>query len=121
MRYSKIDKVKLVLIYSLRYEGDDRIQTLKNMLGENGIPSEQIRLIDSLINYAGVRVRSNDLFNNKNLLARAKSSFMTVLQNIPNVFTQHKPYLSFVLDNLIKGKLKETEFPATAPFNPRER
>lgn len=121
MRYSKIDKVKLVLIYSLRYEGDDRIQSLKSMLSDSGVPLEQVELVDELLKYAGVRVRSNDLFNNKNLLARAKSSFMTVLQNIPNVFTQHKPYLSFVLDNLIKGKLKETEFPATAPFNPRER
>jgi vacuolar protein sorting-associated protein 45 len=43
------------------------------------------------------------------------------MKNVPNVYTQHQPYLSETLDALLKGKLKENDFPSVASFNPRER
>lgn len=36
------DKVKLLALYSLRYENDDRIERLKDLLRQNGI--SQVRL-----------------------------------------------------------------------------
>jgi hypothetical protein len=33
-------------------------------------------------------------------------------KDVPNVFTQHTPYIGTVIENLNKGKLKETEFVA---------
>ena len=33
------------------------------------------------------------------------------MQGVENVYTRHKPLLSDTLDTLVKGKLKETQFP----------
>ncbi len=33
------------------------------------------------------------------------------LQGVENVYTRHKPYLVELLDSLIKGRLKETQYP----------
>lgn len=120
-RYQNIDKLKLVTLFALRYEVDDRVNQLKAALQDVGVRREQVDLISAMVEYAGVSVRSNDLFGNKNLLSRAKSSFKTVMKNVPNVYTQHQPYLSEILDALLKGKLKENDFPSTTSFNPRER
>mmetsp|Transcript_33298 Transcript_33298/g.58414 ORF Transcript_33298/g.58414 Transcript_33298/m.58414 type:complete len:247 (-) Transcript_33298:34-774(-) len=120
-RYQNIDKLKLATLFALRYEVDDRVNQLKSALLEVGMKREQVDLISAMIEYAGVSVRSNDLFGNKGILSRAKSSFKTVMKNVPNVYTQHQPYLSEILDSLLKGKLKENDFPSTTSFNPRER
>jgi len=120
-RYANIDKLKLVLLYSLRYENDEKISQLKTMLRDNGIREEQISLVDALTEYAGAQVRSCDLFHNKNILSRAKSRFTTVLKNVPNVYTQHESYLTTIIDQALKGKLRENEFPATESFNSREK
>ncbi|CAG9320163.1 unnamed protein product [Blepharisma stoltei] len=120
-RFNNFDKVKLALLYALRYEKDDKINQIKDMLRQNGIKEEQVELIDAIIQYAGSEVRQCDLFHNKNLFARARSKVTTVLKNVPNVYTQHQPYLINTIEHLIKGKLKESEFTPTAPFNPKER
>lgn len=33
------------------------------------------------------------------------------LQGVENVYTQHTPHLSQTLENLFKGRLKETSYP----------
>jgi len=120
-QYDHLDKLKLVILYALRYEGDDRISTLKSALIEGGLQQDKTSLVDAVLRYAGTSVRSCDLFSNKNLLARAKNNVKMVLGNVPNVYTQHQPYLTTLLEQLTKGKLREAEFPATAPYNSRER
>lgn len=119
-RYNQMDKLKLVLLFGLRYEGDDRINQLVDGLRNAGIKSSELDLLDGIQKYAGRKKRSCDLFHNKNLIARAKYNFKMVMKDVPNVFIQHQSYLSTVIDQVLKSKLKENEFPATAPFNPRE-
>ncbi len=34
-----------------------------------------------------------------------------LFQGVENVYTRHKPYLHDLVDNLIKGKLKEAQYP----------
>lgn len=48
--------------------------------------------------------------NVKILSSVVKKSF-TILQGVENVYTQHKPLLYSLLDQLIKGKLKEGAYP----------
>lgn len=36
------------------------------------------------------------------------------MKNVPNVYTQHQPYIVNILANLFQGKLKETEFKTTS-------
>ena len=33
------------------------------------------------------------------------------MQGVENVYTQHSPHLSQTLDNLLKGRLRETSYP----------
>lgn len=43
------------------------------------------------------------------------------MKGVENVYTQHKPLLYHTLENIIKGKLKETSFPAALPGNSANR
>jgi len=45
------DKLRLVLLFALRYGGDDKVETLKADLGAEGI--QNANLIDLLVQYAG--------------------------------------------------------------------
>lgn len=85
--FNNLDKIKLVILYALRYENDDKVEQMKRELSEIGVRPQQIELISAIIEYAGASVRTFDLFNNKGLLARARSKFATVMKGVPNVFT----------------------------------
>src|SRR5262245_11909415 len=42
------------------------------------------------------------------------------VQGVENVYTQHVPYMAKILDQLAKGRLRDSEFP-TIPANPKAR
>ena len=48
-----VDKLRLGLLYSLRYEASADIPRLKERLVEGGVPSAQVEIIDKMIQYAG--------------------------------------------------------------------
>lgn len=48
--------------------------------------------------------RKSDLFHNKNLKKKALSYFDRILKDVPNVYTQHKPFL---LENVLPDILQE--------------
>ncbi|CEM25368.1 unnamed protein product [Vitrella brassicaformis CCMP3155] len=106
-----MERLRLVLLYALRYENDTYIGQLKEELKKAGIEEEQVALVDALLAHAGSHVRSGDLFQNKNFLAVAKSSIQRGFKGVPNVYTQHKSLLATTLELLLKGKLKETQYP----------
>lgn len=43
------------------------------------------------------------------------------LQGVENVYTQHQPLLHETLDQLIKGKLKDNQYPYLGPSTLRDR
>lgn len=54
----------------------------------------------------------SDLFYLNNIRKKAKSYFDRMLKDVPNVYTQHKPYLfEQLLPELTAEKLKETDYP----------
>jgi len=108
-----IDAARLVLLYILRYErnASSDIKGLRNMLQSRGADDVLIKLVYNIVNYAGATVRGSDIFGqNKNALAKTKK-FMKGLKGVENIYTQHKPLLHETLDNLIKGKLRDQQFP----------
>ena len=62
------------------------------------------------MNIAGSDQRQDDLFSTDSLLAIGKSA-LKGLKGIENVYMQHSPHLSRTLENLFKGKLRETSYP----------
>lgn len=60
---NKLEALRLVLLYALRYEDPDKIDKLKIMLKvQLKIHDEQIGYIDSVLKYGGRGARSSDLF-----------------------------------------------------------
>eukprot|EP00946_MAST-07B_sp_MAST-7B-sp1_P004100 g4100.t1 len=109
-----IDALRLVLLYALRYEerSGNQISALKRTLQQRkGVSPTQIALIDTILAYGGAAKRGVDLYGNKGLLGSIAKSLKKGVVGIENVYTQHQPYLAQVLDSLLKGKLKDGEYP----------
>lgn len=105
-KLNNLDKVKLVLLYALRYEGDPSIKNLKITMEEVNL-KDKIDYIDLLIEYAGRRKRSLDVLSNKDFLAKGKNFLKQAFKNCPNVYTQHSSLLSSLVEKCIKGKTKD--------------
>mmetsp|Transcript_30432 Transcript_30432/g.86796 ORF Transcript_30432/g.86796 Transcript_30432/m.86796 type:complete len:580 (+) Transcript_30432:119-1858(+) len=112
---TNMERLRLVLLYALKYENDPSIADLKRLLHQKDIEQDQIALIDQLLRYAGQSVRSVDLFQNKSVIARTKAAITRQVQGVDNVYTQHRSHLMHVADNLMKGRLKETSYPYLDP------
>jgi len=110
-RITNMERLRLVLLYALRYEGDNSIAQLKKLLLDCSIGEDQVALIDQMLRYAGQHVRSVDLFQNKSWSSYAKSAITRHVQGVENVYTQHKSHLASVADSLMKGRLKESAYP----------
>ncbi|KAG8214562.1 Sec1 family-domain-containing protein [Butyriboletus roseoflavus] len=106
------NKLRIVILYALRYQKTQmsNIATLINLLLSNGVSREDARLVHVFLNIAGSDQRQDDLFSTESLLAKGRSA-LKGLQGVENVYTQHTPHLSQTLENLFKGRLKETSYP----------
>lgn len=114
------EKVRLVMIYALRYEGDSNIDKFKTLLKEHDVKDTHIDLIDIVIKYAGKSKRSPFLFSKgSNILSSALDIFTSNFKDVKNVFTQHKSCMRSIIEQMTNGKLSETEFPfvANSPAN----
>jgi hypothetical protein len=108
---TNMERLRLVLLYALRYEHSSSNLQLKEELRKCGVGEEQCALVDQVVRYAGSHVRTGDLFQNKSFLAQARSTITRGLRDVENVYTQHKSLVSTIGDSLMKGKLKEQAYP----------
>ena len=113
------NKIRLVALYAMRYEKHpaNALPILLDLLtaGAN-IPAWRVGRIEKLLRYhhslqappaAG---GFSDLFESASIFSGARSRFKG-LQGVENVYTQHSARLEVTLQNLIKGKLKEQQYP----------
>jgi len=110
-------KVRLVLLYALRYEHTpgSKIERFKSLLSNAGASPQQVKLVDILLAQCGSAKRSGDIFSNKTWLAKTTKNMMGALKSgEENVYTRHRPYLVSILDTLLKGSagLSETVYPS---------
>jgi vacuolar protein sorting-associated protein 45 len=107
---NKFYKLKLAMIFCLRYEDDkDKIKAIQELLKFNGVGNDQINMIRKLLNWAGNEQRIGDLFSNKTMLAKTEKIFKKAFKQVDNIFLQHKPKLTEVLNDIIKCKLSEND------------
>jgi len=106
------DKLRLALLYVLRYEGQCDVDTLKRELVDGGVSDEKVRLIDLMIAKAGKAVRAPGLYGDGSFMSKMAKNLSTGLAGVENVYTQHIPLMVNTLDAALKGKLKETQFPS---------
>ena len=107
------NKLRLVLLYALRYEKEsgNMITRFTEMLGASGASGEQMRLVTLMMEHYGSAMRGGDLFSNKSWLAVQKKNLQRSVKGVQNVYTQHTPYLGQILEKLSKGVLAETLYP----------
>jgi vacuolar protein sorting-associated protein 45 len=106
------EALRLVLLYALKYEthSNNDIVGLISKLKERGLPEDKINLVHGILKYGGVRRRKSDLFGSGELSAVTKR-FMKGLQGVENIYTQHTPWIKGVIEDALRGKLKDTAYP----------
>lgn len=110
------DKLRLVLLYALRYENNEgnKLHRFLDLLQANGVTSERLKLIPALLQQCGSGARQGDLFSNKSFFVSVKKSLQRGIKGVENVYTQHTPFLAQTLEGLLKCKLPVRRIPPLA-------
>ncbi|KAL4227995.1 vacuolar protein sorting-associated protein 45 [Mactra antiquata] len=111
-KVQQIDKLRLVMLYALRYEthSNNDLSGLIDTLRKQGVSDKYRACVNTILDFGGKRSRGSDLFGSTDPVAFTKR-FLKGLKGVENVYTQHQPLLQSVLDQLIKGKLREAAYP----------
>ncbi|KAL4976157.1 Sec1-like protein [Aspergillus desertorum] len=113
------NKLRLVALYAIRYEKQpsNALPLLLDLLvTAGGVPSQRVNIIPKLLAYhhslqaPPIAGGFSDLFESTSLFSGARDKFKG-LKGVENVYTQHSPRLETTLQNLIKGRLKELQYP----------
>ncbi|KAL1959363.1 hypothetical protein VTO42DRAFT_2166 [Malbranchea cinnamomea] len=113
------NKLRLVALYAIRYEKQpsNALPALIDLLtAAGGVPPHRMNIIPKLLAYhhslqaPPVAGGFSDLFESASFLTGARDRFKG-LKGVENVYTQHSPRLESTLQNLIKGRLKELQYP----------
>lgn len=112
-------KLRLVALYSLRYERhpSNALPILVDLLGAAGnVSQRRIDLVAKLLTYHSSLQQTqtaggiSDMFESAGIFSGARDRFKG-LKGVENVYTQHSPRLELTLQNLIKGRLREQQYP----------
>ena len=98
---SNIDKVRLILLYAVRY--NTHVQEFTGTLRQLGM--EQYMSVVHLMS------TNKPPTNLTQQLFKKGQQMMKGLKGIDNVFTQHEPLVVKLVQDLIKGKLLEQQYP----------
>lgn len=108
---SDIDRLRLVMLYALRYEKESPVQLMQlfNKLASRS-PKYKPGLVQFLLKQAGVDRRTGDLYGNRDILNIARN-MARGLKGIENVYTQHQPLLFQTMESITKGRLRDVDYP----------
>lgn len=108
---SDIDRLRLVMLYTLRYEKESPVQ-LMQLLNKLASRSAKYKpgLVQFLLKQAGIDKRTGDLFGNRDLLNIARN-MARGLKGVENVYTQHQPLLFQTMESITKGRLRDVDYP----------
>ena len=114
------NKVSLVALYALRYakHPSNALPMLTDLLtAAGGVPPRKAAHVAQLLAYHGSLQQAaaaasgiSELFESAGLFSAAGSRFKG-LKGVENVYTQHSPLLETTLQQLVKGKLREAQYP----------
>nr|CAB3449868.1 unnamed protein product [Digitaria exilis] len=67
-------------------------------------------LVQFLLKQAGVDKRTGDLYGNRDLLNIARN-MARGLKGVENVYTQHQPLIVQTMEGIVKGRLRDVDYP----------
>ncbi|KAF9514609.1 hypothetical protein BS47DRAFT_1294910 [Hydnum rufescens UP504] len=111
-----VNKLRLAMLYALRYQknNSNAISSVVDLLVKHGLKEDEAKLVYVVLHLAGADQRQGDLFSDENIFSRGRSA-LKGLQGVENVYTQHKPHFLQMLEPLLKGRLKDTNYPFIDP------
>lgn len=113
-----IDACRLVMLYALHYEkhSNNDIAGLVDSLKKKGVTEKYTKMVRAVLEFGGNKSCQKDLFTKENVRTFTKK-VIKGLKGVENIYTQHTPLLKEILDDAIKGRLKESSYPyLTGPF-----
>lgn len=100
------DKLRLGLLFALRYEQSGNMHMLQSAMNKGGVPADMVELVQVMLRYGGTKSRGPGLYgDNHNLMKKMSKSFITSVQGVQNVYAQHIPVLMDTIQSAIRGKL----------------
>jgi len=106
------DKLRLGLLYALRYETSGNINMVQQAMKKGGVPPDMVNLVSVMLRYGGSKSRGPGLYGDrKNIMSNLTKSFMTSVQGVQNVYAQHIPLLMDTIQSITKGKLGRDTHP----------
>jgi vacuolar protein sorting-associated protein 45 len=105
------DKLRLGLLYALRYETSANIHMVQSAMGKGGVPQDMVDLVNVMLRYGGAKSRGPGLFGNHDLMSKMTKNFMTSVQGVENVYAQHVPLIMDTVQTVMKGKLAARTHP----------
>ncbi|VDO83913.1 unnamed protein product [Haemonchus placei] len=136
---TRLNALRLVLLYALRFEGNpnNELSSLVGMLKKVSIilnffmihvkfllelflfnsnvsqDSDAPKVVRALLRFGGAARRKSDLFGEGSTMGMTKR-FIKGLKGVENIYTQHEPYLKDIVENTVKGRLSEQQYPYVA-------
>lgn len=107
-----IDCLRLVMLYALHHEkhsGSD-LSGLVDLLKKRGLPQQLIRMVSAAVDFQERKFQPADKFSADNVRAFTKK-VIKGLKGVENIYTQHVPLVYDILEDLLRGRLKESAFP----------
>lgn len=108
------EAVRLVCLFALRYENDEKVREFKTMLRDRKVAEEKIASIDFVTEYAGKsQRRGTDLFQEASVFTGAKRFLGSMFgDDVRNVLQQHQSWLSnSILEPFFRGNLDTLQYP----------
>jgi len=120
-KVTPMNKVKLVILYSLRYENhpDKETSRMMNLLPNCGASDEEVGLIPIVLKTCGTSSHAHDLFGSQKSFTDKFIGKVAGLKGVENIYIQHKPLLNRIIEELFQGTLREDLFPvhSSSPGN----
>ncbi|CAG0902418.1 unnamed protein product [Darwinula stevensoni] len=107
-----LDAARLVMLYALRYEkhSNNDIVGLINTLKAKGVP-------ENLLVWAVLEYRTPVQQQSEKSLSAGEISkrFFKTLKEVENIYSQHQPMLVEIIEEVLRGRLKDVSFPYLVP------
>ena len=110
------DKLRLGLLYALRYEVSGNLHMVQSAMAKGGVPPDMVNLVNVLLRYGGTKSRGAGLYD-VDLMAKMTKSIMTSVQGVQNVYSQHVPLIMDTIQSIVKGKLSTKTYPYVSNNN----
>jgi vacuolar protein sorting-associated protein 45 len=110
------DKLRLGLLYALRYETSANLHMLQQVMSKGGVPADMMSLIPTMLRYGGYQQRTpHKLYaDSHNIMSRMTKNIVGAVAGVDNVYAQHVPILMDTIQQVLRGKLSTKEYPIIA-------